>query len=135
MKKTAEFPVYTFVLWVIISIIYYTYSTFFQVPYWLSGHSIFFIIVAFEIALLTTRYEIIDDKLIIKKIFVKTNIDLHRIRKCEYRTNHIIKQILLTAPYKTIYIEYNKYDSIELNIGNQDFFDMIKTFQVEETVC
>jgi uncharacterized membrane protein YdbT with pleckstrin-like domain len=124
MKKIkADISIVALLFWIIVLILFYTIIIKMTWPTWLVGFApIYFVIqiIIFKMG----HYRITEKELVINQYLKKYNISLDKIKSYEIKEASFLKRLITGLPKKTIFIKYNKYDSIELLTANEE---IIKT--------
>ena len=72
-----------------------------------------------------SNYRITDTELVINQYFKEYKIALDKIKSYEIKDVNLLKRLFTGLPQKTIFIKYNKYDSIEILTANQDIVNVL----------
>lgn len=125
MKKiNADISVLSLLFWMTIVLIFYILLFKLNWPVWFVGFAPIYSVIQI-IILKMSNYKIGNNELVIYQYFKKYHVELDKIKSYTIKESNFFKQLLTGFPRKTIYIKYNKYDSIEILTSNQDIINTL----------
>lgn len=111
--------------WITIVSVFYLLIFKFNLASWLVGFAPVYFVVQIVIMKMS-KYKIDRNKIEIYQYFKKYDVEFDKIKSYTIKENKFLRQLFTGFPKKTIYIKYNKYDSIEILTSNQNIINILQ---------